>query len=136
MSKTVNKWIGLGTIGRDAETTTTPSGSSVTKFSLATNYRFKKGDEWVEETDWHNIVAWKKEALSQYLTKGTKVYVEGRYSNRSYQDKNGERKYISEVICDDIVLVGSNGGGGRSPETVTPPSKEKRTQSTDDDLPF
>jgi len=136
MSKTVNKWIGLGTIGRDAETTMTPSGSSVTKFSLATNYRFKKGDEWVEETDWHNIVAWKKEGLSQYLTKGTKVYGEGRYSNRSYQDKNGERKYISEVICDDIVLVGGNGGGGRPPETVTTPKSDKRPPSTDDDLPF
>lgn len=135
MAKTVNKWIGLGTIGRDAETTITPSGVSVTKFSLATNYRFKKGDEWVEETDWHNIVAWKKESLSPYLLKGTKVYVEGRYSNRSYQDKNGERKYISEVICDDIVLAGGF-NGGKSSDAIASSPRPKLTQSQDDDMPF
>lgn len=135
MAKTVNKWIGLGTIGRDAETTFLSSGVAVTKFSLATNYRFKKGEEWVEETDWHNIVAWKKENLTPYLVKGAKVYVEGRYSNRSYQDKNGERKYISEVICDDIVLAGSV-NGGKSPEAVVSSPRPKSIQSQDDDMPF
>lgn len=130
MSRSVNKWIGVGTIGRDAETKLTPSGASVTKFSLATNYSFKRGDEWVEETDWHNIVAWRKDALSQYLTKGTKVYVEGRYTNRSYQDKDGQTKYVSEVVCDDIVLVGGNSGGQRQSQTVA------KSSGFDDDTPF
>lgn len=130
MSRSVNKWIGVGTIGRDAETKFTPSGASVTKFSLATNYRFKRGDEWVEETDWHNIIAWKKDALAPYLTKGTKVYVEGRYTNRSYQDKDGQTKYVSEVVCDDIVLVGGNNGGQKPPQPVA------QSGAFDDDTPF
>ena len=130
MSRSVNKWIGVGTIGRDAETKFTPSGASVTKFSLATNYRFKRGDEWVEETDWHNIIAWKKDALAQYLTKGTKVYVEGRYTNRSYQDKDAQTKYVSEVVCDDIVLVGGNNGGQKPPQPVA------QSSAFDDDTPF
>lgn len=130
MSRSVNKWIGIGTIGRDAETKFTPSGASVTKFSLATNYRFKRGDEWVEETDWHNIIAWKKESLAQYLTKGTKVYVEGRYTNRSYQDKDGQTKYVSEVVCDDIVLIGGNNGGQKPPQPVA------QSSAFDDDTPF
>lgn len=131
MAKSVNKWIGVGTIGRDAETKFTPSGASVTKFSLATNYRFKRGDEWVEETDWHNIVAWKKDALAPYLTKGTKVYVEGRYTNRSYQDKDGQTKYTSEVVCDDIVLMGGNNGGGQKPQQPV-----AQSSAFDDDTPF
>lgn len=132
MAKSVNKWIGVGTIGKDAETTFTPSGASVTKFSLATNYRFKKNDEWAEETDWHNIVAWKKDALAPYLTKGTKIYVEGRYTTRSYQDKNGDRKYVSEVVCDDIVLMG---GGGSNTKSANPVN---RSAGVDDEelVPF
>lgn len=131
MSKTMNKWIGIGTIGRDAEGTFTASGISVVKFSLATNYRYKKGEEWVEETDWHNIVAWRKENLVPYLTKGTKVAVEGRYSNRSYQDKNGDKKYISEVIADDIVLLGGNSGEAKPRQSA--PAKGF---ALDDDVPF
>lgn len=130
MSRSVNKWIGVGTIGRDAETKFTPSGASVTKFSLVTNYRFKRGEEWVEETDWHNIIAWKKDALAPYLVKGTKVYVEGRYTNRSYQDKDGQTKYVSEVVCDDIVLVGGNNGGQKPPQPVA------QASAFDDDTPF
>lgn len=128
MSKSLNRWIGIGTIGRDAETTTTPSGANVTKFSIATNYRFKRGEEWVEETDWHNIVAWNKQGVAQYLTKGTKVAVEGRYTTRSYQDKNGDRKFVSEVVCDDIILVG--GGSGQKSQPVA------ASNSFEDDTPF
>lgn len=128
MAKTLNKWIGIGTIGRDAETSTTPGGATVTKFSMATNYRFKRGEEWVEETDWHNVVAWNRQGVSQYLTKGTKVCVEGRYTTRSYQDKNGDRKYVSEVVCDDIILVGGNAGQKGQPVTSQ--------QHDDEDTPF
>jgi single-strand DNA-binding protein len=132
MAKSLNKWIGVGTIGRDAETTQVSANASVTKFSLATNYSYKKGDEWVEETDWHNVVAWNKSNLSQYLVKGTKICVEGRYTTRSYQDKNGDRKYVSEVVCDNIVLLSSNGGGQKqSPSQVSAGGFQD-----DDDTPF
>lgn len=131
MSKSVNKWIGVGTIGRDAEVQYTPSGANVVKFSMATSYRYKKNNEYVEDTDWHNIVAWNKEAVAPYLTKGTKVYVEGRYTTRSYQDKNGDKKYTSEVVCDDIVLLGGNKASGEN--------TQKQVVSAggfDDDTPF
>lgn len=136
MSKSLNKWIGVGTIGRDAEGTFTASGVSVVKFSLATNYRYKKGEEWVEETDWHNIVAWRKENLVPYLTKGTKVAVEGRYSNRSYQDKNGERKYISEVVCDDIVLLGGGDSKAEPAASRPPKAAPRKVDAIDEDIPF
>ncbi len=129
MAKSLNKWIGIGMIGRDAETTQVSATASVTKFSLATNYSYKKGDEWVEETDWHNVVAWNKGNLSQYLVKGSKVCVEGRYTTRSYQDKNGDRKYVSEVVCDNIILLGSNGGGQKQ-------SSAQVSNFGDDDVPF
>lgn len=131
MSKSVNKWIGVGTIGRDAEVQYTPSGSNVVKFSMATSYRYKKNNEYVEDTDWHNIVAWNKEAVAPYLTKGTKVYVEGRYTTRSYQDKNGDKKYTSEVVCDDIVLLGGNKTSGESPQRQV-----AQAAAFDDDTPF
>jgi single-strand DNA-binding protein len=131
MSKSVNKWIGVGVIGRDAEVQHTPSGSSVTKFSMATSYRYKKNGEYVEDTDWHNIVAWNKEAVAPYLTKGTKVYVEGRYTTRSYQDKNGDKKYTSEVVCDDIVLLGGNKASGENSQRQVASASD-----FDDDTPF
>ncbi len=130
MAKSLNKWIGVGVIGRDAETTQVSVNASVTKFSMATGYSYKKGDEWVEETDWHNVVAWNKSGVSQYLVKGTKVCVEGRYTTRSYQDKNGDRKYVSEVVCDNIVLLGGNSGGQKQSSAVD------STPFGDDDTPF
>jgi single-strand DNA-binding protein len=130
MAKSLNKWIGVGTIGRDAETTQVSASASVTKFAMATNYSYKKGDEWVEETDWHNVVAWNKSGVAPYLVKGTKVCVEGRYTNRSYQDKNGDRKYISEVVCDNIVLLSGNSGGQKQSSAVD------NTPFGDDDTPF
>jgi single-strand DNA-binding protein len=112
-SRSVNKVILLGNLGRDAETKFTPSGIAKTTFSVATGRRWKdqQTGEWKEETDWHNIVLWRSENLANYLTKGTKVYVEGRLSTRSYDDKDGNKRYITEVVAEDVILAGSRGGG-------------------------
>lgn len=111
-SRSVNKVILLGHLGRDAELKHTPSGVAKTTFSVATSRRWKdtQSGEWKEETDWTNVVQWRAENLAQYLVKGTQVYVEGRLSTRSYE-KDGEKKYVTEVVADEVVLCGGGRGG-------------------------
>jgi single-strand DNA-binding protein len=113
-SRSVNKVILVGHLGRDAETKFTPGGAAVTRFSVATNRRWKDKDsgEWKEETDWSNVVLWRSENLANYLTKGKQIYVEGRLQTRSYEDKDGKKVYSTEVIADDVILLGGQGGGG------------------------
>jgi single-strand DNA-binding protein len=113
-SRSVNKVILVGHLGKDAETKFTPSGASVTRFSVATSRRWKdqQSGEWKEETDWHNISLWRSENLAPYLTKGKQVYVEGRLQTRSYEDKDGQKKYSTEVVADDVILLGGRGEGG------------------------
>src|SRR5437016_4405629 len=114
-SRSVNKVILIGHLGRDAETKFTPSGVAKTTFAVATNRRWKdqQTNEWKEETDWANVVLWRSENLANYLTKGKQIYVEGRLQTRSYDDKDGNKRYTTEIRGDRIVLLGG-GGGGRS----------------------
>jgi single-strand DNA-binding protein len=155
-SRSVNKVILLGRLGRDAETKFTPGGAAVTKFSVATNRRWKdqQSGEWKEETDWSNVVLWRSENLANYLTKGKQVYVEGRLQTRSYEDKDGRKVYATEVVADDVILLGGQGGGGQregdeySQQPVSMPRSAQRTAApppahedynqgiTDDDVPF
>jgi single-strand DNA-binding protein len=159
-SRSVNKVILIGHLGRDAETKFTPGGAAVTKFSVATNRRWKDKDsgEWKEETDWSNVTLWRSENLANYLTKGKQVYVEGRLQTRSYEDKDGKKVYATDVVADDVILLSNQGaGGGRggddfSQQPVSQPrgSSASRTPApatqqdepfgsqgiTDDDVPF
>lgn len=112
-SRSVNKVILVGHLGRDAETAYTSSQTPVTKFSVATNRRWKDqaSGEWKEETNWTNVVLWRQENLGQYLTKGKQVYVEGRLQTRSYDDKDGRKVWTTEVIADNVILLSGGGGG-------------------------
>ncbi|MBV9442533.1 MAG: single-stranded DNA-binding protein, partial [Acidobacteriaceae bacterium] len=112
----VNKVILVGNLGRDAETKFTPSGASVTRFSVATTRSWKDqaSNEWKEETNWTNVVLWRQENLANYLTKGKQVYVEGRLQTRSYDDKDGKKVYTTEVVADDVILLSGRGDGGGS----------------------
>src|SRR5215475_12824848 len=114
-SRSVNKVILLGHLGKDAETKFTPSGVAKTSFTIATNRRWKdqQTGEWKEETDWHNCVIWRAENVANYLQKGKQVYVEGRLQTRSWEDKEGQKRYTTEVVCDELILVSGGGGGGR-----------------------
>ncbi len=164
MAKSVNKVILIGNLGKDAETKFTPSGVSLSKFSLATSRRTKdqQSGEWKDVTDWHNIVAWKTENVANYLLKGKQIYLEGRIENRSYEDKEGQKKYITEIVTEgmNIMLLGGGGGGGgdrsdvpdptsdydrpvsmpRSAQRPQPPAaapaEEFNQGITDDDVPF
>jgi len=111
-SRSVNKVILVGHLGRDAETKFTPSGAPVSKFSVATNRRWKdqQSGDWKEETEWTNVVLWRQENLANYLTKGKQVYVEGRLQTRTYEDKDGKKQYFTEVVAEDVILLGGRGG--------------------------
>ena len=155
-TRSVNKVILIGHLGKDAETKYTPNGEARTTFPLATNRRWKdqQSGEWKEETDWHNVVLWRGENVANYLLKGKQVYVEGRLQTRSYEDKDGNKKYFTEVVSQDLILLGSGGGAeaaGGSPQPVSMPRSAPRPQPrpqapaedpgmnqgiTDDDVPF
>jgi len=111
----VNKVILIGNLGRDPEVRSTPSGQSVASFTLATNRKWKdKNGQRQEQTEWHQIVCWGRQAevAGQYLTKGKQIYVEGRLQTRSWDDKqSGEKRYRTEIICDNFQMLGSRGGG-------------------------
>jgi single-strand DNA-binding protein len=159
-SRSVNKVILIGNLGRDAETKFTPSGVAKTTFGVATSRRWKdqQTGEWKEETNWANVVLWRSENLANYLTKGKQIYVEGRLQTRSWDDKEGKKQYMTEVVAEEVILLGGQteggGGGGRQgrddessqPQVVSMPRaapKPKPVEETsfdqgitDDDVPF
>lgn len=126
-SRSVNKVILLGNLGRDAETKFTPNGTSRTTFAVATSRRWKdqQTGEWKEETDWHNVVLWRSENVAPHLQKGKQVYIEGRLQTRSWEDKDGNKRYTTEVVADNLILLGGRGAGD-----VPPPSDEEAAQAT------
>ena len=113
--RSVNKAILVGRLGGDAETRHTQNGTPVSRVSLAMNRQWTDSEKQVhEETDWIYIVLWNKESLAAYLTKGTKLYVEGRIQTRSYEDNSGVKRFVTEVVAQNIVLLGGNGNGAVS----------------------
>ena len=118
MAQSLNKVMLIGNLGKDAETRQTPSGTSVTNFSVATTARIKDSatGDWKEKTDWHDVVLWRGERVAPYLTKGKKVFVEGRLQTRSYEDRNGEKRYKTEVVCDNFGLMLLGGRDGQADE--------------------
>jgi single-strand DNA-binding protein len=153
-SRSVNKVILIGHLGRDAETAYTANQTSVTKFSVATNRRWKDQatGEWKEETDWTRVTLWKGENVAPYLTKGTQVYVEGRLQTRSYDDKDGKKVWATDVVAEQVILLGGRGQGGppdegfsqQEPMRSAPRARPAAAQPAapmdqgvgDDDVPF
>ena len=112
----VNKVILVGNLGRDAELRYTPGGAAVATLNLATTEVWNdKGGQRQEKTEWHRIVLWGKQAesLQEYLTKGKQIYVEGRLQTRQWDDKDGNKRYTTEIKADRVTLLGGGGGGGR-----------------------
>jgi len=155
----VNKAILVGNLGKDPELRYTPSGTAVCTFSLATSERFKnKQGEQQDRTEWHNIVVWAglAEICGKYLTKGKQVYIEGRIQNRSYDDRDGNKRYISEIVANEMQMLsrsgdqgggggqdggqggGQGGGSGRptTPANESAGSSEPPPFNPDDDIPF
>ena len=133
----VNKIILVGRLGKDPEIRYTPGGAAVANFTVATSEEWKDREtgEKQERTEWHRIVAWRRlgEVCGEYLHKGSQVYIEGRIQSRSYDDKDGNRKYITEIIANRIQMLGRK-GEEPSEEEVTEP--EAQETDGDDDIPF
>ncbi|MBZ9728186.1 single-stranded DNA-binding protein [Salegentibacter sp. JZCK2] len=110
MSTIRNKVQLIGNVGREPEIVNLDSGKKLAKFSVATNESYKNGNgERVTDTQWHNIVAWGKtaELVEKYVNKGKEVGVEGKLTSRSWDDKDGTKRYITEVVCNELLLMGS-----------------------------
>jgi single-strand DNA-binding protein len=150
----VNKVILVGNLGRDAELRYTPGGAAVATLNMATTEVWNdKAGQKQEKTEWHRVVLWGKsaETLSEYLTKGKQIYVEGRLQTRQWDDKDGNKRYTTEIRGDRIVLLSGGGGGmgagrtqGRGAGAGAPagggehmePMGEPISELTDDDIPF
>ena len=162
MAKSVNKVILLGNVDKDPEVRSTPSGTMVANFSLATSDRFQDAQgNWQDRTEWHNLVAFKRtaEIVRDYVKKGSKLFIEGKIQTRSWEDKETKAKrYRTEIIVNDLSLLsgrdessgGSGGGYSRSSSSSssnaavnedqrTPAGQDDYAQSaeiSDDDIPF
>lgn len=142
MAFSLNRIMLIGNLGQDAENRFTTNNLSVTTFSLATTRSYKgKDGNWVNETTWHNIVSYNlPDFYKEQLKKGKKFYVEGRLSKRDYTDKDGVKRYVTEVISEQLIpLEGregiSNGTGSYSDKAATY-NEPDQTAGVDDDLPF
>lgn len=134
--KSINKVILIGTAGKDPETKFTPGGTAVAKFSIACNDRYKdKSGEWVEKTEWVNIVLWKRlaEIAGEYVKKGSRVYIEGRLQTSSWDDKkSGQKKYMTEVVGNELILL-----DGRTENVQREKAVDEQVRPiSDDDIPF
>jgi len=139
----VNKAILIGNLGKDPELRYTPGGQAVASFTLATSEKWRDKDGVMQDrTEWHNIVVWGRQAeiAKEYLAKGRPVYLEGRIQNRSWEDKDGNKRYITEIVVQRLQFLGSrdqsaapaHAAAGAPPEA--PPAAD--LSSEDDDLPF
>jgi single-strand DNA-binding protein len=159
VSRSLNKAILIGNVGADPEIRTTSGGSRVAQFNLATNRRWTdRAGQQQEKTEWHRIVAWERanapggdpfSVIDRYVKKGEKLYIEGEIQYRSYEDKDGVTKYITEIIPRELILLGGrDSGGGESSFAVRERAAAGKTAGADyedfqapslegdDDLPF
>jgi len=132
MSRGINKVILVGNIGSDPETRYMPSGSAVTNASLATNesWKDKQTGEQKDRTEWHNVVFFNRlaEVAAEYLRKGSQVYVEGKLRTRKWQDKSGSDRYTTEIVCDEMQMLGVRG-------PVAPRNNQQQRVSGSDTVP-
>lgn len=138
----INKVILIGNLGRDPETRTTQGGSTVAKLAVATAERVKKGDEWVEQVEWHRVVCFGRlaENVGRFLKKGRQVYVEGRIRTEKWKDQSGNDRYTTEVVANEIRFLGGGGQREAEPSRAAPADTTSAsggyTAAGDEDIPF
>jgi len=141
MARGINKVILIGHLGADPETRYMPSGSAVTNLRLATSvsWRDKETGEQQERTEWHNVALFGRlaEIAAEYLRKGSQVYIEGRLRTRKWQDRDGNDRYTTEIIANDMQMLGGRPGAGAPARAQAAPSNEPPpVEDFDDDIPF
>ena len=128
MARGINKVILIGNLGRDPETRYTQGGSAVTNLNLATSdsWRDRQTGEQQERTEWHRVVCFARlaEIAGEYLRKGSKVYIEGRLQTRKWQDKEGQERYTTEIVANELQMLDSRGGAGGG-DFEPPPSRDQ-----------
>lgn len=145
----LNKAMIIGNVTRDPEVRTTPSGQTVTSFGVATNRRWKdQSGQQKEQVEYHNVVAWRKLAdiIGQYVKKGSKIYVEGRLQTRSWDDQSGVKRYKTEIIAENMIMLDKKGEAGMvegevkksSPadESTQPEPPSEEPEINVEDIPF
>ncbi len=148
MARGINKVILVGNLGADPEVRYMPSGSAVTNARIATtdSWKDKQTGEQQERTEWHQVVFFNRlaEIAGEYLKKGSQVYVEGRLQTRKWQDKSGNDRYTTEIVANEMQMLGSRGGGGGSSSSTSGPTDAAASKPAtaaseadfDDDIPF
>ena len=150
MARGVNKVILVGNLGQDPEVKYMPSGQAVCNISIATtdSWNDKSTGEKQERTEWHRVVFFRRlaEIAGEYLRKGSQVYVEGRLQTRKWQDQSGNDRYTTEIVVNDMQMLGGRGGAGggfdnappagQEPAATTPQSSSGTGDDFDDDIPF
>jgi len=151
MARGINKVILIGNLGNDPDVRYTPSGSAIANITIATSeaWKDKNTGEKQERTEWHRVVLFSRlgEIAGEYLKKGSKVYIEGRLQTRKWQDKNGQDRYTTEIVGNDLQMLDSRGGGG-APMGMNSSNKSQNSgpvaepvgagdySDFDDDIPF
>lgn len=133
---TLNKVLLIGNLGKDPEIRNLENGATVAHFSIATTETYKnKSGTWQDQTEWHNIVAWRglAERSEKYLKKGMQVHIEGRIKTRNWEDKEGKKHYQTEIQADDIILLGKMDNSKKGSSSTFPIATEAKQGS---DLPF
>ena len=137
--KGINKAIIVGTLGKDPETRYTQSGMAICNISVATSeqWKDKQTGEKVEKTEWHRVVLFQRlaEIAGEYLMKGSQVYIEGKIQTRKWQDKNGQDRYTTEIIGNEMQMLGGKTGGKPSGQSPSQQAQQPE-QDFDDDIPF
>ena len=143
MARGVNKVIVVGNLGQDPDTRYMPSGDAVTNLNIATNesWKDKQTGEQKDRTEWHRVAMFGRlaEIAAEYLRKGSQVYIEGKLRTRKWQDKDGNDRYTTEIIADEMQMLGNKASSGApatsdSPPTSAPPQSSEN--DFDDDIPF
>ncbi len=152
MARGINKVILVGNLGSDPDTRYMPSGGAVTNLSVATNesWKDKQTGEMKDRTEWHKVAMFNRlaEVAAEYLRKGSQVYIEGKLRTRKWQDKDGNDRYTTEIIADEMQMLGGRGGGGMGggggggfqgggdPGPGSAPPRQSGPDDFDDDIPF
>ena len=136
----INKVILIGNLGKDPEVRYTPSGVTVANFTVATKdeWKDKETGEKQERTEWHRVVAWKRlgEICGEYLRKGSAVYIEGKLQTKSWEDRDGNKRYTTEILAQNMQMLGSANKGGRAEPMDTGFPIEEPITVPEDDIPF
>ncbi len=138
----INKVILVGNLGKDPEVRTLENGNKVANFTLATSESYKNREgQRVTQTEWHNIVLWRglAEIAEKYLSKGNQVYIEGKIKSRSWDDKDGNKRYTTEILGDNLTMLGGKRDADdneSSPSKAAEPAPEANSGDEKDDLPF